>query len=242
MESVEGEATIRFRTSTVAHEHEVSKQARAVFRFSRRPGFSSKTRMPCGKRRSPADAALRPDSEGQSAMLELESLLLQRWDVYKRSPLSTGTNVSASLPIWAVLEPSSRTLVGLARPGAKTGSFRKRWFSRALLAVYESEDEPLLCTLRHRWSLPSSWELRDADGHTVGKIARRSIQGPMGRNLTVMSSTNAPGTEFLDLQRRRMATLVQQRDGRLLSFAVECERDPFARMLVLGAALVMKDS
>jgi hypothetical protein len=174
-------------------------------------------------------------------MLEHDILLLQPWDLYKRSHLQAGVEVSASDAIWAILEPNARTLVGLARPGAKTGSFWIRWCGRALLAVYESEDEPLLCTMRQGWGLSSTWELRDADGHTVGRIGRTSIQGPMNRYLIPVSRASIPGTDFLDLQGRKLAALVRQRDGRLLSFAVECKGDPFARMLVLGSALVMKD-
>ena len=175
-------------------------------------------------------------------MLEHDGLLIQPWNVYKRSLLQAGSDVGVPHPLWAILETNARSLVGLARPLARAGGFWARWFGRARLAVCESEDEPLLCTLCRRFGLSSSWELRDADGHTVGRIARTSVQGPMGRHLIPVSLANAAGTDFLDLQGRRLATLIRQGDGRLLSFAVECKRDPFIRMLVLGAALVMKGS
>jgi hypothetical protein len=226
VESVEGEATIRFRTSRVAHEHKLSKRTPDVFPICEAWILR----------------AMGVVSEGLFPMLEHDILLLQPWDLYKRSPLHAGVEASASHATWAILEPNTRTLVGLARPGAKIGGFWKRCFGRALLAIYESEDEPLLCTLRHRWGLSSTWELRDADGHAVGRIARTGIQGPLNRYLIPVSRTNGPGTDFFDLQGRRLAALIRQRDGRLLSFAVECKGDPFARMLMLGAALVMNDS
>ncbi len=175
-------------------------------------------------------------------MLEHDRLQIEPWNVYKRSLLQAGRGVPVPLPLWVILETNARTLVGLARPAARTGGFWARWFGRARLAVYESDDEPLLCTLCRCFRLSSNWELRDADGHIVGRIARTSLQGPMGRYVIPVSLANATGTEFLDLQGRRLATLIRQGDGCLLSFAVECKRDPFVRMLVLGAALVMKDS
>jgi hypothetical protein len=214
-----------FRTSRLAHEHRGSKQAPAVF-----PGPL-------------ADAPFsRYPLENLPSMLEHDSLLLQHWGLYKKPPPWGRGEDGISPPVWAMLEPNSRALVGLARHAASSKGRWASWFGRATLAVYESEDEPLLCTLHHRWGFFHTWHLLDADDHMVGRIARSGLQGTMGRNLLTVRDANTATTAFRDLQGRTFATLARQGYDHLLSFTNECKGDPFGRMLVLGAALVLKDN
>jgi hypothetical protein len=170
-------------------------------------------------------------------MLEHDTLLLQPWDLFKKTVPRVGGE-DLPTPRWAILEPNAGTLVGLVRPRTNTQSFWTRWFCRAQLAVYESEDEPLVCTLLRSWGLERAWEMRDADGHMVGRITKSYLQGPLGRYLIHIQRSKPTVTGFLDGQGRALASLTRKANDWILSFEGECKGDPFARMLILGSALV----
>jgi hypothetical protein len=173
-------------------------------------------------------------------MLEHECLLLRRWEVHQNAPLPAHAQGRLARPIWAILEPNTRALVGLARPLATSKGIWARWFGRGGLAVFENDDEPLVCTLRRGWSLSHTWDLHDADDHMVGRIAGGLIQGPLNRFWIMVNQANA-AAEFRDPDGRTLATVTRQTDARLVTFAGELKGDPFARMLMLGAALVLPE-
>lgn len=170
-------------------------------------------------------------------MLEFENLLLRRWDQVDHGAWQAGRAKEDSSPIWAILESSSCAVVGLARTETAPNGAWLRWFSRRGLAVFESGDEPLVCTVRRRWSLSSCWDLRDADGHVVGRIAPGIVEGALGRFWITVNQANGV-TEFRDRDGQVLAAITRQGDDRLLTFAGQPRDDPFARMLVLGAVLV----
>jgi hypothetical protein len=171
-------------------------------------------------------------------MLEFESLLLRSWERDGNNTPRAYSEGQGSAPSWVILEPSSGSLVGLARPGKTSEGIWARWFGRGCLAIFESGDEPLLCSIQRRWSLSSTWDLRDADGHAVGRIARGTLQGPLGRFWIAVNQVNAV-TEFRDREGQMLASVDRQRGERLLSFTRHLKGDPFARMLILGSALVL---
>jgi hypothetical protein len=138
---------------------------------------------------------------------------------------------------WTIREPVSGKQVGVARRLTREGGFWSRWLGRQRLAVHESEDEPLLCTLHRLWSFREAWELRDADGRVVGKLSRAVLRGRLGRLLTRIESTDGPSTQYRDRQGRTIATLTCSGE-RVLTFAPACKGDPFTRMMVLGSALI----
>ena len=84
-------------------------------------------------------------------------------------------------------------------------------------------------------------DLRDADGHAVGRITRGSLQGPLGRFWITVSEVNAV-IEFRDRDGQMLATVDRQRGERLLSFTHQLKGDPFARMLILGSTLVLPEN
>jgi hypothetical protein len=171
-------------------------------------------------------------------MLEHDTLLLQPWDLFKKPVPRVDREDRAPTPRWAILEPNAGALVGLVRPRPNTQSFWTRWFGRAQLAVYESDDEPLVCTLLRGWGPGSAWELRDADGHMVGRITKSHLQGPLGRYPIHVKRPKPTVVGFHDSQGRALAGLTRQGNDWILSFEGACKGDPFARMLILGAALV----
>jgi hypothetical protein len=145
------------------------------------------------------------------------------------TPSSTGLG-------WTICDAASGKPVGMARP-LSGGGFWTRWLKRTCLAVHESEDEPLLCTVHRLWSFCETWELRDADAHPVGKLSRMVIRGRLGRLLTCVDAPERGTLHYLDRQGRTMATLTRRGDCRL-TFIPESKGDPFTRMLVLSGVLI----
>jgi hypothetical protein len=175
------------------------------------------------------------------AMLEFGNLLLRRWERDDHNAQRPYSERQGSPPTWVILEPSSGSLVGLVRTARTSEGIWARWFGRGCLAIFESGDEPLLCTIQRRWGLSSAWDLRDADGHAVGRIARGALQGPLGRFWITVNQANSV-TEFRDRDGQLLASVDRQRGERLLSFAHQIKGDPFARMLILGSALVLPEN
>jgi hypothetical protein len=170
-------------------------------------------------------------------MLEFENLLLRRWDQVDHGAWHDGRAKEDSPPIWAILESSSCAVVGLARTDTTSNGTWSRWLNRPGLAVFESGDEPLVCTVRRRWSWSACWDLRDSDGHVVGRIAPGIVEAALGRFWIAVSRSHSV-TEFRDRDGHILATISRQSDDRLLTFVGQPKDDPFARMLMLGAALV----
>jgi hypothetical protein len=136
-----------------------------------------------------------------------------------------------------ILQPNSGKQVGAVRPAPTGRGFLFRCFARPYLAIYESEDEPLLCTLNRLFRLREVWELRDADGHLVGKLTRAALSGQAGRRFTRALSPDRREVRFID-SRGQVAASLSSQEERVLTFGVESKCDPFTRMLILGSALL----
>ena len=152
-------------------------------------------------------------------MLELASLLLRAPD--ERS-LQTVVDASTGAP------------AGFARP--RPAGLWERWFGGAALEVHEYEDESLLCVIRPG-RFPPRRLVHDADGRRVGAVRGRRLEDRAGRIVALRGPDPAArGDVFHDPEGRPLATLRPGRDGAALAFT-EAAADPFARMLVLAAAL-----
>jgi hypothetical protein len=135
----------------------------------------------------------------------------------------------------AIVDGDSGAPLGFARwqtewPGAW------RIFARAVLAVHEQEDEPLLFTVRHAWSLLPRNEVRDAEGNLVGSLLGRFTYDRFGRQLAVLSGEN--GGVFHSPEQRPLAELTVSADGLRIAFHAEVAGQPFVKMLLLAACLV----
>src|ERR1700687_1734085 len=137
---------------------------------------------------------------------------------------------------WTIRDAVSGTQVGVARRLAG-GKFWSRWLRRTCLAVHESDDEPLLCTIHRLWSFREAWELRDADAQPVGRLSRTVIRGRLGRLLSRVDAPESRTVHYLDRQGRTTATLTRRGDCRL-TFTPESKGDPFTRMLVLSRGVI----
>jgi hypothetical protein len=108
----------------------------------------------------------------------------------------------------------------------------------AVLAVHEHEDEPLLFTVRRGWPLLPWREVRDAEGRRVGYLLGRRVSNRLGRRLAQRLRL-ADRYEFRRADGRALAEVRLGREGARLTFGAEVAPDPFAKMLLLAAALAL---
>jgi hypothetical protein len=161
-----------------------------------------------------------------AVMLEQQTLLLRTW-----TPGPT-----ARRPI---VEPATGELLGFAGWQTSGAVFLWSWLRAPVLEVHEAEDEPLLCTLHRYWSLGTLWAVRDADGRAIASVRRGFILDPFGCCLAA-PLRGTRGVSFHDPERQEMATVIEEPEGTLLTFAEELRGEPFAKMALLAAALTMR--
>jgi hypothetical protein len=136
-----------------------------------------------------------------------------------------------------IVHAESGTRVGFVR-WQPTGWSWLRWLVPPLALVHEVEDEPLLFTLQRVWSLEPRWEVRDADGHLVGSIAREFLLDRYGRCLALVERTGDPARiRFRSPEGQELGQLARQGSEARLEFALPPEGDPFAKMVMLATAL-----
>jgi hypothetical protein len=125
------------------------------------------------------------------------------------------------------------------------------------------EDAPLLLTLQPPAVWAPSWRIADADGHAIGGLRPYALN--LSRVLRFPNSANGPnsvraggllvedrfrrifalldhsgeGTErlFRTPDGMELGTLTTLPDGQLLTFGFAVEANPFAKMLLLAAAI-----
>jgi hypothetical protein len=141
----------------------------------------------------------------------------------------------------AIVDGEGGKPLGFARWETETPRSWWRPFTRAILAVREHEDEPLLCTLRHAWGLLPRCEVRDAEGHRVGSCSLRGwiIRDRYGRPLGAFHGAN--GT-VRSSTRRVLAEWTATADGVRITFSDDIAGEPFVKMLLLAACLWASES
>ena len=170
-------------------------------------------------------------------MLERPALLLRPWEPATRPHRSR-----------VILDARTGDALGVARELPISWPVGLRWLAGTALAVYETEDESLLCTVRRlwRWDARPVWGTRDADGHEIGRI-RHSASLRVWPAFVAWDRQNCPVARWSPrLTGDRLAgaessvdvgNLHVTEDGLYLTFADVPQNDPFARMLILTAAL-----
>jgi hypothetical protein len=153
-------------------------------------------------------------------MLELAQLLLQFPD---------------AKALQGVVDPSTGAPAGFVRP--RPSGLWQRWFVGPVLDVYEHEDESLLCVIRSG-RFPRRRLVYDADGRWVGAVMGRRLEDRHSCVVALRETDGGARSDvFRDAEGRPLATLQSGRDGVRLSFTEAIAGDPFAKMLVLAAAL-----
>src|SRR5712691_10151401 len=166
-------------------------------------------------------------------MLEEPSLCLQFCQV----PSRDGRSASGSSRICRIVAGLSQQFLGFAER-LDTGPRHWPWAGYPVVAVHEAEDEPLLFTVHRLWGWRSTLEVRDADGLRVGTIRPGFVRDRHGNGLARLVP-EANGSQFLGAGGEELGTLRQETDGVLVSFAPVLDNNPFAKMLLLAAALTV---
>lgn len=103
--------------------------------------------------------------------------------------------------------------------------------------VYETPDGSLLCTIRRPWwfGQPIVYE---ADNRAVAVLNRRSVLSAEGRFLAERSRWRSEGC-FCNASGSVIARFATQRQGVIIDFCDEIEREPLIKMAILGAVLML---
>jgi hypothetical protein len=111
------------------------------------------------------------------------------------------------------------------------------WLVRRVVEVYETEDASLLLTLRPRW-WRRAWDVVDAENRVRGGVYRAWLLDDAEQSLALVQLL-AQGREarFMHPSGRDLGTCTKSGDNVHLRFAGEL--DPFTRMILLGAALLL---
>jgi hypothetical protein len=118
---------------------------------------------------------------------------------------------------------------------------RWSWLTGPTLVVREGEDASLLMSMRRAWPWSRCWTVRDADDRLVGRVKPQVVFNARGQMVARqdMPRPTAP-RRLVGADDRELADLQFRPDGALaVSFAPTQDRNPFTRMLLLGAALVV---
>jgi hypothetical protein len=113
------------------------------------------------------------------------------------------------------------------------------WFERSVHEVLEGEDESLLFTLRGPVGFWKPWQIDDAEENRVASISGKMIFDQQAQFQAYLES-NADGDGLLlDRNRMELGRIRKNEEGTLLVFHPITDNDPFLRMALLGAALVL---
>jgi hypothetical protein len=144
----------------------------------------------------------------------------------------------SAVPQVAILEGATAGLLGSARWHGGRGRLAwLRWWAPPLVRVHESEDEPLLMSLRRGWG--ARWLVQDADAIPVGRLCGGLLLDRKDIGIAVLR--RAPSrTEavYEDTLGQVLATTTRQAGGVQLTFLPEAPASPFVRMVLLAAALI----
>ncbi len=166
-------------------------------------------------------------------MLERQRLLLCPWAEPTAAPAAPRAGPRRQVLDAATGEPLG--FVARRRPASWL-----RWLAAPVLEVYETEDASLLCTLRGPFWKDRPWEVHDADERHVGSFDRSAVRDAYGVRLAALHrQEGGPGTAFVTPAGLELAAFAPGERGVLLAFAPAVDGNPFARMALLGAALVL---
>jgi hypothetical protein len=130
----------------------------------------------------------------------------------------------------AIEDAATGEALGTARRRAPV----RRWLPLpSVLEVRETEDAPLVFTVRRALSVWPRFEVCDADGRTVGSVAGQLV---IDRNGQFLAALGADGV-FRARDGDALAQAVRTPWSVEIRFAQAPAPDPFVRMLLLAAML-----
>lgn len=146
----------------------------------------------------------------------------------ERSVLVVGpANGAGGRPI---ADAATGAVVGVAR-WRRSRRWWRRLLRRAILAVYEADDEPLVFTVCKALALGKRQQVEDAEGRSVGSVRGRVVTNANGRAVATLGNGR-----WRDGTGAEIAHLEVAPGGARLAFAPVLD-DPFVKMLLLAATL-----
>jgi hypothetical protein len=171
-------------------------------------------------------------------MLESARLLLRPWALSPDSSPSDGSGLALTWTrIIADLETGAR--LGCVRVHSAAFFSWLPWLALPHLAVYETDDLSLLCTVRRGWGA-ARWQVLDADGRLVGTIHGDRIYDAFGRWVLVADPERGAARRVRTLDGRELGMLDRQADGMVVRFADDLVNDPLGKMLILATGLAQE--
>jgi hypothetical protein len=164
-------------------------------------------------------------------MLERQGLVVGPW--------TAAADEREGRPRRAVLDAATGEPLGFVARAAP-GSRWLRWLRPAVLEVYETEDDSLLCTLRGPALGRRAWEVLDAEGRRVATLFQEAVLDAEGRRQAALQRSAHGGT-FFNPAGLELAAFAPGERGTVLTFAAALEGNPFARMALLGATLAVSE-
>ncbi|HYT91053.1 MAG TPA: hypothetical protein VEL76_20240 [Gemmataceae bacterium] len=168
-------------------------------------------------------------------MLERPALVLCPWAAPTLPP---GREAGAPTgPRRTVLDPGGPALGFVAR--VPSGPRWLRWLTSPHLEVYETEDASLLCTVSGAAWGRRGRDVRDSEGRLVGTVRQLLLFDASGRLLAQGRPATDGATRFVSPAGLDLGVFAPCENGTLLTLMPVIDGDPFARMLLLGATLVL---
>jgi hypothetical protein len=163
-------------------------------------------------------------------MLEYPTLLLLPWTLRPGRPPGRQR---------VIADAASGQALGFAQRRPTGLPAGLRWLRRSALDIFETEDESLLFTLSYPWLVLRGWKVADADEHPVGSLRGHYLLDRYDRLLATVERAEAKGYLFRSVEGHELGWLIHRGADNALAFAEPLAGDPFARMMLLAAALAL---
>lgn len=139
---------------------------------------------------------------------------------------------------WPITDADSGAALGCVRSRTSGAARWRRWFARPVWQVHEGDDESLLMTLQGAWLWSGAWDVYDAQPRQVGSIQRGRLVDGDGVYVAAMEfGPDRRGGRIRNWHGLELASFQLSGGAATLTFLPALEGDPFAKMLVLAAAL-----
>jgi hypothetical protein len=138
-----------------------------------------------------------------------------------------------------IADAASGRVLGFARLRSSRWPSWLGWLKRSALDVFETEDESLVFTLWCPWLVLRGWEVADADEHPVGALRGRHLLDRYDRLLASAEQVGQNAYRFRSPEGYELGRLEPNGADHRLAFGEQLAGDPFARMMLLAAALAL---
>jgi hypothetical protein len=137
------------------------------------------------------------------------------------------------------IEDALGGVVGFAWTGPRP-AWWLRWLG-APLVVHEADDEPVVFGVRRAWTLWRRWLVADADDEPVGAVAPVWLLDRWERAILrrCPHPDGSPGEAFVAGDGQKAAEWSRDGNRLRLLFHPVVRDEPFLKMLILGAVLLM---